>query len=136
MAVVTAFHRRGPAGVGSPRRPTLPLVGLLSWFLASACVGFPECAPGVTRRTDVLLALGEPVLALDGDRVLVHVWQRYTDARIPARWFYRRDAVGLRRLGVDLPATSFGASTRAGTLSLSFVVHEFDEQGLLLRRLP
>lgn len=110
----------------------------LSWVSLSACAGLPEFTPGVTHRRDVLLALGEPVLALDQDRVLVHVWGPSTQLlMLPAHAIYRSEAGVLRRLMVALPKSSpKGASRPGGRPLRDHVVHEFDAQGLLLRRLP
>jgi len=107
----------------------------LPWVLLLGCAGLPEFTPGVTRRTEVLLALGEPVLALDQDRVLVHVWlPSSTRFMIPARGCYREEAGVRRRIGVALPTTSMQAP-QGGRIG-NHVVHEFDAAGVLLRRLP
>ena len=111
------------------------LLGALPWLLLPACAGLPEFTPGVTSRADVLLALGEPVLALDQDRLLVHVWQPSSQwLMLPARAVYRSDAGVLRRIGAALPTTSVNHHPWQGYGN--HVVHEFDANGVLLRRLP
>jgi hypothetical protein len=125
-------------------RPSMRLLrsSLLSLSLLPGCAGLPEFTPGVTRRVDVLLALGEPVLALDDDTVLVHAWtpSLYL-TMIPARTYYRRDASGvLRRAGV-VDAVAIGdppVQAQPGQRATDgrHVVHEFDAHGVLLRRLP
>jgi hypothetical protein len=110
---------------------------LLPWLLA-ACAGLPEFTPGVTHRSDVLLALGEPVLALEQDRLLVHVWQPSSRLfMLPARAVYRSDDGVLRRIGVALPTSNVNQHPPYGYGRFwNHVVHEFDAQGVLLRRLP
>jgi len=111
------------------------LVCSLPWLLLPACAGLPEFTPGVTHRRDVLLALGEPCLALDQDRVLVHAWQPSMQLlMLPAHAIYRSDAGVLWRTGVALPSTMLNNRPHQGYGN--YVVHEFDAQGMLLRRLP
>ncbi len=122
----TRTSRRLPMGLRSASLPAL---------LLSACVGLPAVTTGVTRRADVLLAFGEPVLALDHDRVLVHVWLPSSRFLVvPQRGMYRAEAGILRRWDVALPTPSMQAPQRPSPYG--YVVHEFDAHGVLLRRLP
>jgi hypothetical protein len=107
-------------------------------LLLPACAGLPEFTPGVTRRADVLLALGEPVLRVDGDRVLMHAWVGGRErASIPAHVLYRRAAGNvLRRTDLVVPATNEMVRVGQRPLPLHHVVHEFDADGVLRRRLP
>jgi hypothetical protein len=107
-----------------------------STLLLLSCAGLPEFTPGVTHRAEVLLALGEPVLALHADTVLVHAWTP-GGLMIPARRLYRHDAGVLRRTDLAMPDTWPGRPGRTEQpVAIHHVVHEFDAQGVLVRRLP
>jgi hypothetical protein len=112
-----------------------PRPWLLATALSCACAGPPRFTPGVTKRADVLLALGEPVLALNADTLLVHAWSPSTVLlMIPARLLYRTEAGVLQRTDLAMPDTWPGPATRQ--IGLRHVVHEFDAEGVLLRSLP
>lgn len=106
-----------------------PLATLLLLSFA-ACAGLPEFTPGVTRRADVLLALGEPLLTFAEDSVMVHMWLAST-----ALHMVRPEALyDLRASGEQVQRAPAAAQDVARLFH--FVVHEFDRDGLLIRRLP
>lgn len=127
-----------PAPRLSSQRSVARWLALLAWLGLPACGGLPTFTPGVTRRADVLLALGEPVLALDADTVLMHAWSGAPGlTTMPADRLYRRDGAGvLRRIDLVLPVRNEMVHPGAGPLPLHHVVHEFDANGILRRRLP
>jgi hypothetical protein len=100
---------------------------LLFCMLLVGCTSMPDLPFGEADRAAVLLALGEPVLSLDQDTVLVHAFAQGSNG--PK--MFTRDAVYVLDRGVWV-RRGLQLGYRA-TVSDSITIHEFDRDGKFVR---
>ncbi len=99
-------------------------------LLCAGCHVLPAFEPGVTRRADVLLELGEPLFDSGDGRELIYALRSGAIHVMQAReTCYRERGDGVRVLRD--PTVNLSSALMDGP-----VAYEFDGHGRLVRRLP